>query len=326
MGAWKGIYMGRQAVKAAKEAKEAKAIEAEKLELMREEFTEGKRKTRLDTLMAFAKSRASDPTETAMRTTLKNLKAMNLPNDVAAYLAASGEANQIFEIWNKRISNKELSADWIPSLVERVKLELGNEDSAAAKAMAVKVAIISDEDQTSSEGQAAVLAESLFEINDSTGFKLFDKKFTKFIMEPRKPTIPLPTIGDLTRGSTAVGPALTTQIGAAVAERLSPTFGNIFIKNDQGQIIIDPKKSGAGVIKIRNLFDKTISDIGDDLQGVGSLSFNDALNKNIDLAKQTDLGLNPPNVEIPRVQSDTAIPFTQLESIDPFGQVIRERK
>jgi len=36
MGAWKGIYMGLQAVKADKEAKEAKALEAEKLEMMRE--------------------------------------------------------------------------------------------------------------------------------------------------------------------------------------------------------------------------------------------------------------------------------------------------
>ena len=34
MGAWKGIYMGLQAVKADKEAKKSKALEAEKLEML----------------------------------------------------------------------------------------------------------------------------------------------------------------------------------------------------------------------------------------------------------------------------------------------------
>lgn len=338
MGAWKGIYMGLQAVKADKEAKEAKALEAEKLEMMREEFTEGKRKTRLDALIAFRNSRADDPTRKAMRTTLKNLKTMGLPKDVSAYLASSGEGDQIFEVWKSR-RGKDLSDAWIPSLVERVKLELGDKDSPAAKAMAVKIALSSDEDQNTSEGQYAVLAESLFEINSREGFANFDETFTRIVMKPREPTISLPTIGDLTRGSAAVGPTMTSQIQKAVAERLSPTFGNIFIRDDQGVPIIDPKKSGPGVIKIRELFDETISNIGRDLQGVGSLSFDDALNKHIAIAKQTEIDLTPPSLPSPVETSDTAIPFTGTEpgslalpipendnNVDPYGKVIEERR
>ena len=335
MGAWKGIYMGRQAIKADKEAKEAKALEAEKLEMMREEFTEGKRKTRLDALIAFRKSRADDPTRTAMRTTLKNLKTMGLPKDVSAYLASSGEGDQIFEVWKSR-RGKDLSDAWIPSLIERVKLELGDKDSPAAKAMAVKIALSSDEDQNTSEGQYAVLAESLFEINSSGGFANFDKTFTRIVMKPREPTISLPTIGNLTRGSAAVGPTMTSQIQKAVAERLAPTFGNIFIKNDQGQIIIDPKKSGPGVIKIRNLYDKTVSDITNDLQGVGAVNFDNALNKNIAIAKQTDLGLDLPKVD--ELNPNITTPFTGTEpgslnlpipendNVDIYGKVIEERE
>ena len=92
---------------AAKEARDEK-IEAEKLEMLREEFIEGKRKTRLDALIAFKQARVNDPTEKAMRTTLRNLKSMTLPNDVASYLAASGEGDQIFEVWKSR-RGKDLS-------------------------------------------------------------------------------------------------------------------------------------------------------------------------------------------------------------------------
>lgn len=329
MGAWQGIYMGRQAIKdAAKEARDEK-IEAEKLEMLREEFIEGKRKTRLDALIAFKQARVNDPTEKAMRTTLRNLKSMTLPNDVASYLAASGEGDQIFEVWKSR-RGKDLSDKWLPSLIERVRLELGDEDSPAAKAMAVKVAVLSDEDQSTPEGQAAVLAESLFEINSTTGFKAFDEKLTKLLMEPPRTTLPMPTIGGLTRGSEEVNPTLLSQIQKAVIERLAPKFGNIYISDEGGLPIINPEKSGAGVLKIRDLYDKTISDITNDLQGVNRLSFDDALNKNIAIAKQTDLGLNPPpELIVPNNNnnnSDTTKPFVQLEPPDPYGIVTGERE
>ena len=205
--------------------------------------------------------------------------------------------------------------------------------------MAVKIALSSDEDQNTSEGQYAVLAESLFEINSSEGFANFDETFTRIVMKPREPTISLPTIGDLTRGSAAVGPTMTSQIQKAVAERLSPTFGNIFIRDDRGIPIIDPSKSGPGVIKIRELIDKTVSNIGRDLQGVGSLSFDDALTKHVDIAKQTKIDLTPPSLPPLVNTSDPAIPFNITEpgslgltipesndNVDPYGKVIKERK
>ena len=137
----------------------------------------------------------------------------------------------------------------------------------------------------------------------------------------------MPTIGGLTRGSEEVNPTLLSQIQKAVIERLAPKFGNIYISDEGGLPIINPEKSGAGVIKIRDLYDKTISDITNDLQGVNRLNFDEALNKNIAIAKQTDLGLNPPpELIVPDNTSDPTKPFVQLEPDNPYGIVTDERE
>jgi hypothetical protein len=72
---------------------------------------------------------------------------------------------------------------------------------------------------------------------------------------------------------------------------------------------------------------------------VGSLSFDDALNKHIAIAKQTEIDLTPPSLPSPVETSDTAIPFTGTEpgslalpipendnNVDPYGKVIEERR
>ena len=292
-----GIWTGYQRAKANKDAREDKEatrdLARRRIELLEEQFTEGQRQTTLEWISKYQDA-SNDRGENAKTRakTVRKLSTMGLDTKTADYLIDSGEAGGIIAVYDDRIKANNLSADWIKSLVDQVGSVLSDAESPAAKALAVKSALLSAEDQTTDAGQAAALQTAMFDViaGRDSGIENLDEELARGIFTLNQPeqTITLPPMGSmLLSGSEAIDSDEKIKIERQIIARLDPVLGSVFVKNNDNEFTssIDVKKLGpVSADALSELVSSTTEKIINKLERVGSLNPSDVIENEIDFS------------------------------------------
>jgi len=349
-----GIWTGYQMAKADKNEREkdqaTRDLAERRLELMEEQFAEGKRQTTLDWISKYQD--ASGERETgakAKAATLQKLRVMGLDARTSNYLIDSGEAGSIITVYDERVG-KTLSQDWIPSLMKMVSANLDDETSVAAKALAVKSALLSAEDQTTEEGQRSAFQEAIFNVisGEESGIENFDEELARSIFSMNQPqtTIGLPPIGNLTTGSKAINSDETKKIRLQIIEGVAPILGEVFMKDSDGILtgLLDQSQIEGPVSgeKIENLISNTVQKIIDKLERVGEYNPSDVIEggkiyaiemaqalkknegKNIKVDNTPTGGFAPMNNNPPPFVTGGGL-TEDNNAFDPYGSIVTER-
>lgn len=322
MGMWKGIRLGLQ------DAEERKLNER-KMQMAEEQLAESRRNKRLDLLLSYRKSsKATSESAKTKATTLKRLRAVGFPTKVAEFLTYSGEGEEILKVYDKKAGTDELSPQYIPSVIAKVNKHLGDKSSPQSLAIATKAALLSTEDLSTAEGQAAGLVEAIFAANTMDDFSKVDEQLIEMFNSGPEETadVAVPPIGGLTRGVVGVDETKLKNIRNMVVESVAPTYGQIFIKNDDGGYTIDRTKIRAGDAQvIQNLIDEATTNIVSDIQGVDAIDLNTSIQAHSNYAtKMAPQILGQEEEEDKKKLPDT--PSGGLGTgVDYFGAVAEER-
>ena len=216
MGKWTGISQG---LTAANEEK----MEKRKISLAEEQFTEGKRQTRLEMLLKYGEdSKKSTKKATDKAGEMKRLVAIGLPKEVATFLSASGEGAELLKQYDKVAVDKR-SKDWLKSLTKRVDSYLGDEANAENFAKAFKASILSGEDLSDPVGQEASLIQSIYAATTTEDFKNLDEQLLNILTASSgtEPTISVDPVGINYSGMVALPATRLKAIQRSLVQRQS---------------------------------------------------------------------------------------------------------
>jgi len=349
-----GIWTGYQMAKADKNEREkdqaTRDLAERRLELMEEQFAEGKRQTTLAWISKYQDASGERETSAkAKAATLQKLRVMGLDARTSNYLIGSGEAGGIIKIYDERVG-KTLSQDWLPSLMKMVSANLDDETSVAAKALAVKSALLSAEDQTTEEGQRSAFQEAIFNVvsGEESGIENFDEELARSIFKISQPeqTISLPAMGSyLTTGSKAIDSDERVKIEKQIIASLDPILGSVFVKNTDKEFTssIDVSKLGpVSADDLRDLLSNTTQKIIDRLERVSNLNPSDIIDQeidfSIDLARALKTKSGGPQKPLAKTAADglgnimNPPPFVtggglteDNDTFDPYRSIVTER-
>lgn len=322
MGMWKGIRLGLQ------DAEERKLNER-KMQMAEEQLADSRRNKRLDLLLSYRKSsKATSESAKTKATTLKRLRAVGFPTKVAEFLTYSGEGEEILKVYDKKAGTDELSPQYIPSVIAKVNKHLGDKSSPQSLAIATKAVLLSTEDLSTAEGQAAGLVEAIYAANTMDDFSKVDEQLIEMFNSGPEETVDVavPPIGGLTRGVVGVDETKLKNIRNMVVESVAPTYGQIFIKNEEtGGYTIDPTKIKAGDAQvIQNLIDEATTNIVSDIQGVDAVDLNTSIQAHSNYAIKM-----APQILGQKEEDENELPDTPSgglgTGVDYFGAVAGER-
>ena len=288
MGMWQGLLQGMQLADQRRASEEELELQKRRMLMAEEQFLEEKRNKRLDILLSYSKaSKASSESAKTKATTIKRLRAIGVPKDVSEFLSLSGEGAEILKVYDKKAGTDELSPYYIPSIIKRVRKVLGDKSSPQALAIATKAALLSTEDLSTREGQEAGLVEAIFAAETIEDFSNVDEILVDLQKMSSSVTadVDIPPIGGLIMGSVGVDETKLKNIENLVTERIAPTYGQIFIKNDDGGYTIDQTKIRAGNAQaVKDIINEATANIVSDIQGVGAIDLNTSIEANTDYA------------------------------------------
>ena len=330
MGMWQGLLQGMQLADQRRASEEELELQKRRMLMAEEQFLEEKRNKRLDILLSYSKaSKATSESAKTKATTMKRLRAIGLPEDVAEFLSLSGEGVEILKVYDKKAGTDELSPYYIPSIIKRVRKVLGDKSSPQALAIATKAALLSTEDLSTTEGREAGLVEAIFAAETIEDFSNVDEILVDLQKMSSSGTadVDIPPIGGLNMGSVGVNETRLKNIENLVTERIAPTYGQIFIKNDDGGYTIDQTKIRAGNAQaVKDIINEVTANIVSDIQGVGAIDLNTSIEANTDYA----IKMAPQILGLKDDEEDkNKLPDTPAgglgTGVDVFGSVKEER-
>ena len=262
---WSGIKEGIQLIKQDKQ-----------IEFAKQKFFSGERKDRIALLAEYGVDSKESTKRREKKTELTQslISTVNLPKDVASYIAESGEGTMILNLYKKRVENGTLNKNWIPTIIKKVQSTLADKSSPQAMAIATKTALLSSEDMSTEVGQEGSLIEAIFSAETFEDFEKVDEKILEIVTAPRLEefTPELPVMGGLNYGSAKVTPTQFNTIQQTVRNRFGPSAGELLVTNDQGDYTVNPTKiktkSAADLEKI--IFETAIGITADIESGLGN--------------------------------------------------------
>jgi len=322
---WSGIKEGIELVKQDKQ-----------IEFAKQKFFSGERKDRIALLAEYGVSSKESTKRREKKTELTKslIGTVNLPKDVASYIAESGEGEMILNLYKKRVENGTLNKNWLPTIIKKVQSTLADKSSPQAMAIAAKTALLSSEDMSTEVGQEGSLIEAIFSAETFEDFEKVDEKILEIVTAPRLEefTPELPVMGGLNLGSAMVGETQLAKIRSGVIERLSPYAGEIIVQDNQGNFRVDPKKikSNQSAGDLERIISDTVDNIVIDIE-TGSSNVNESFKKHIpnavDLIPSFTKFSNQ-GVKIPKVIKNPADSFDAGKDLfmDNFKSIDEERK
>lgn len=262
---WSGIKEGIQLIKQDKQ-----------IEFAKQKYFSGERKDRIALLAEYGVDSKESTKRREKKTELTQslISTVNLPKDVASYIAESGEGTMILNLYKKRVENGTLNKNWIPTIIKKVQSTLADKSSPQAMAIATKTALLSSEDMSTEVGQEGSLIEAIFSAETFEDFEKVDEKILEIVTAPRLEefTPELPVMGGLNYGSAKVTPTQFNTIQQTVRNRFGPSAGELLVTNDQGDYTVNPTKiktkSAADLEKI--IFETAIGITADIESGLGN--------------------------------------------------------
>ena len=197
---------------------------------------------------------------------LTRLKAIGMPDSVAAYLLRSGEGKEILSVYDKLKASDKLNPEWIPSLIARVAETLGDEASPQAIAIATQAALNSGENMSTEDGQQNSLYEAIYAVNSIKGFANVDIRIANL---SSKENISVPAVGGLTTGAKQTVGSELKNIQNQIISKIAPKFGQVFIRDrDTGDYTINYSKlKGTSAVEVQNIVDTAIQQVSNAITG-----------------------------------------------------------
>lgn len=331
MGMWTGISQGL-------DASDAKKTEERRLKLAEDQFTEGKRQTRLEMLLKYSEdSKESTKKAKTKASEINRLTLIGLPKEVALFLSASGEGTELLEQYDKVAVDKR-SQDWLKSLTKKVESYLGDEANAENFAKAFKASVLSGEDLSDPAGQEASLIQSIYAATTTEDFKNLDEQLINILTSDKATdtAVSVDPVGIRYSGMVALPAARLKQIEAEIVRRVSPSFGGFFEGTDpEGNPILNPEITevgGVGAVEFRNYIDQGLQSVKEGLQSADStLSEQDLIQNAADVIKTYANTGTPTGTGVIRTEEDAldsmppARPANPINSPTPINESFQER-
>ena len=187
--------------------------------------------------------------------------------------------------------------------------------------------LLSTEDLSTAEGQAAGLVEAIYAANTMDDFNKVDEQLIEMFNSGPEETVDVavPPIGGLTRGVVGVDETKLKNIRNMVVESVAPTYGQIFFKNDGGGYSIDQTKIRAGDAQaVQDIISEATANIVSDIQGVDAVDLNTSIQAHSNYAIKM-----APQILGQKEEDENELPDTPSgglgTGVDYFGAVAGER-